>query len=127
MYHFGGTRSVLSWETIVHYDRGPKFVLRTRLYFVELGSILNITDNTHEGYYEFLVMPFGLTNAPFAFQGLMNGIFKSYLRKFVIVFFYNLLVYSKSIEEHAEHLKAILEIMRQYQLYVKTSKYVFGY
>ena len=62
---------------------------------------------TRYGHYEFLVVPFGLTNAPAAFMALMNGMFRPYLDKFVIVFIDDILVYSRSKQEHQQHLTTV--------------------
>ena len=70
-------------------------------------------------------MSFGLTNAPAAFMSLMNGIFKPYLYLFVIVFIDDILIYSKSRKEHEEHLKVVLELLREKRLCAKFSKCEF--
>ena len=80
---------------------------------------------TRYGHYEFLVMPFGLTNAPAAFMDLMNRVFHPYLDQFVIVFINDILVYSKSVEEHALHLQIVLQTLRDRQQYAKFSKCEF--
>ncbi|KAL4318201.1 hypothetical protein GQ457_18G013510 [Hibiscus cannabinus] len=80
---------------------------------------------TRYGHFEFLVIPFGLTNAPTAFMDLMNRIFKPYLEKFVFVFIYDILIYSRNKDEHAEHLRNFLQTLRDRQLFAKFSKCEF--
>ena len=77
---------------------------------------------TPSGFYEWLVMPFGLTNAPAYFVDLMNRVFGDQLNKFVLMFVDDILVYSRTEEEHKTHLRIVLEILRKHQLKAKFSK-----
>ncbi|GKA83210.1 putative reverse transcriptase domain-containing protein [Tanacetum coccineum] len=92
----------------VHEDDIPKTAFRTRY-----------------GHFEFTVMPFGLTNAPAVFMDLMNIVCRPYLDKFVIVFIEDILIYSKTREEHVEHLRLVLELLKKEKLYAKFSKCEF--
>lgn len=81
---------------------------------------------THHGHYEYVVMLFGLCNAPSTFQGAMIEIFQDHLRKFVLVFFDDILIYSQDWEQHLRHLNEVFAILAQHQFCVKVSKCKFG-
>ena len=88
-------------------------------------DIPKIAFQTRYGCYEFLVMSFGLTNAPIGFMDLMNRVFHEYLDHFSIMFIDDILIYSKSQEEHEEHLRIVLQILREGKLYAKLKKCEF--
>ncbi|GKD36469.1 putative reverse transcriptase domain-containing protein [Tanacetum coccineum] len=105
----------------------PKINLRSGYHQLRVRDedIQKTAFRTRYGHYEFQVMPFGLTNAPTVFMDLMNRMCKPYLDKFMIVFIDDILIYSKSKEEHAEHLKSILKLLKEEKLYAKFSKCEF--
>ena len=80
------------------------------------------TFKTRYGHYEFLVMPFGLTNVPAAFMDMMNSLFRPYLDQFIVVFIDDILVYFRDEQEHEQHLKIVLQTLREKKLYAKLSK-----
>ncbi|GKD24003.1 putative reverse transcriptase domain-containing protein [Tanacetum coccineum] len=88
-------------------------------------DISKITFKTLYGHFEFIVTPFSPTNAPAVFMDLMNRVCRPYLDKFVIVFIDDILIYSKTQEEHVDHLRLVLELLRKEKLYAKFSKCEF--
>ena len=85
--------------------------------------IQKTTFRCHFGHFEFLVMPFGLNNAPTTFQSCMNKVFSKKLRKYVLVFFDDILIYSRKWEEHLLHLDVVLTILSNQSFYAKLSKW----
>ncbi|KAL0458747.1 UNVERIFIED_CONTAM: Transposon Ty3-G Gag-Pol polyprotein [Sesamum latifolium] len=104
-----------------------KIYLRSRYWQLRIAEkdIPKIVFRTRYGHYEFLVMPFGLTNAPATFMALMNRTFQEYLDRFVIVFIDDILIYSRNKEEHEQHLRIVLQILKEKELYAKLSKCEF--
>lgn len=105
-----------------------KLDLRAGYYQLRMhdADVYKTAFKTHIGYYEFLVMPLGLTNAPASFQSWMNQAFKPFLRKCVLVFFDDILVYNNTVDEHWKHLDEVFHLMEVHQMYVKASKCTFA-
>ena len=89
------------------------------------NDVCKTTFKTHQCIYEFLIMPFGLTNARATLQTLVNHFFDSYLRKFILVFFDDILIYNPFINQHLIHSRIAFEILKSNQLFVKRSKCTF--
>ena len=104
-----------------------KIDLRTSYHQLRVreADILKTAFRTRYGHFEFMVMPFGLMNAVAAFMGLMNRVFQPYLDQFVVVFVDGILIYSQLEVEHEGHLRIILQLLRDHQLYAKFSKCEF--
>jgi hypothetical protein len=90
------------------------------------ADILKTDFRTHEGHSEFLAMPFGLCSASSTFQSLMNHVLCPFLRHFVLVFFYDILIYRKTWTDHLTHVDQVLHLLSQHQLFLKQSKCDFG-
>jgi hypothetical protein len=89
---------------------------------IEYEDIHKKTFRTRYGHYEFVVVPFGLTNALANFMCLMNNVLNNFLDRFLLVFIENILIYSKNKEEHEEHLRLVLQVLREHQIYTKFRK-----
>jgi hypothetical protein len=101
-----------------------KIDLRSRYHQLRIKGedVHKTTFRTRYGHYEFVVVSFRLTNAPATFMCLMNNVLSKFLDKFVLVFIDDILIYSKNREEHEEHLRLVLQVLREHQLYAKFSK-----
>nr|KYP39787.1 Retrovirus-related Pol polyprotein from transposon 17.6 [Cajanus cajan] len=93
--------------------------------WVKKEDIPKTAFRTRYGHYEYVVMPFGVMNAPAIFMDYMNRIFRPFLDKFVVVFIDDILVYSRSMEEHREHLRIVLQVLKEKQFFAKLSKCEF--
>jgi hypothetical protein len=119
-------------EELLNELRGAKFFTKLDMRSVYHQVLMHPDDvektafRTHQGLFEFLVMLFGLTNAPATFQALINDILLPFLRRFVLVFFDDILIYSSSWSDHLRHVRTVFRTLQDHQLRLKLSKWAFG-
>jgi hypothetical protein len=132
----GGFAWITGLNSVTVKDKFPIPVVEELLdelhsgrYFSKLdlrSSYHRVRVHPEDVHFEFLVMPFGLYNAPSTFQALMNLVLKPFLRRWVLVFFDDILIYSRSWIEHMQHLRAVLDVLREHNLHLKRSKCDFA-
>ncbi|GJS14634.1 putative reverse transcriptase domain-containing protein [Tanacetum coccineum] len=112
-----------SFRMYTDYRELNKLTVKNRYPLPSIDDLFDQLQGNRYGHFNFRVMPFGLTNVPAVFMDLMNGVCRPYLDKFVIVFIDDILIYSKTHEEHVEYLRLVLELLKKENLYAKFSKY----
>ena len=119
---------ILVVEELLDELRGAKFFTKLDMRSGYHQVLMFVDDvektafRTHQGLFKFLIMSFGLTNAPAMFQALMNDILLPYLRRFVLIFFNDILIYSSSWTDHLRHMRTVFRTLQDHQLFRKRSK-----
>lgn len=128
MYHFPIPRLEDLLDKLAGVEYFYKLDLRSDYYQIRIspGEEWKIAFKTSSGLYEWRVITFGLCNAPATFIRLMNEVLKEYLHTFCVIYFDDILVYSKSLDDHVQHLTSVLQALRHHQLFLNLAKCEFA-